>query len=461
MAVIYDYIVVGSGPGGGVVGYNLHRAGAKVAILEAGQYFRKNTFPRNDADSSAQLYWGGGIEFDSKAKMAFLRARVVGGTSIVNQALLNRFDDIAFNDWKDQSGVDYFSADAMDRYYDEVLKMINLYEFSRPEFNRNAELFTKACDQIGYKWGLLHRAQNDCAGERGNDCIACLGGCHRDSKQSTMATYIQEGEKTGLEVIANTEVHHIDDKGDHVQVFGATRGTKVKFRTRKVILAGGSFGTTKMLLQSGYKEALPALGKYFSTHPQFMNFGVFDDEVNAHKGYFQTVASKDANFRKAGFKLEIVFAPPVSLAMLFPEIGKAHQEIMRNYTRISCVEIAVRDENTGEIKVNNKGRLVVEKELTAQDMRRRDAGLEAVHNIMSTAGAKQVLHAPMYFGLHLMGGAAMGTDGMDSVVDPEFKLHGHSNVYVCDSSLFPNAPGINPSLTIFALSQKLSEQLIN
>ena len=73
-----------------------------------------------------------------------------------------------------------------------------------------------------YKWGLLRRAQSDCAGEKGNDCIACLGGCHRDSKQSSMVTYIQQGEKKGLQVIANTEVSHLEDKRDHVVVFGTT-----------------------------------------------------------------------------------------------------------------------------------------------------------------------------------------------------------------------------------------------
>jgi len=456
---MYDYIVIGSGPGGGVVGYQLHEAGADVAILEAGNFFRKDTFPTNEADTSAQLYWGGGIEFNKNAKMAFLRARVVGGTSIVNQALVDDFDDIALNDWKAQSGVDYFTVEKMKPYYDTVRDFLKIYEFSRPEFNRNAELYTKASDALGHKWDFLHRAQSDCALEKGNDCIACLGGCHRDSKQSSMTTYIQEGEKTGLNVIANTEVHHFEDKDDHVVVYGSTKGTRVKFLARKLIVAGGSFGTTQMLFNSGFKEKFPSLGKYFSSHPQFMNFGVFDEPVNSHKGYFQTVASKDPNFRKSGFKLEIVFAPPVSIAMLFKEYGRDHQAIMRDYTKISCVEIAVRDENVGEIRVNNKGRLEVEKNLTDQDKKRRDTGLETVHNIMAKAGAKKVLHAPMYFGLHLMGGAVIGTDSKTSVVNPEFNIHGSKNIYVCDSSLFPNAPGINPSLTIFALSQKLSEQL--
>lgn len=460
MPKTYEYIIIGTGPGGSVAAYNLHKAGADVVLIEAGKFFRKDTFPRNEADVAAQLYWGGGIEFDKNARMAFLRARVVGGTSIVNQALLDRFDDIAFADWKAQSGVEFFNNKDMESAYDKVSNFLKIYEFKRSEFNTNAKLFTDACDKLGYKWSLLHRGQSDCGLEKGNDCIACLGGCHRDSKQSSMATYIQTGEKEGLKVIDETEISHFEEHEDGVTVYGATRGTKVKFKAKNIILAGGSFGTTKMLFQSGYKTKLPNLGKNFATHPQFMNFGIFDEEVNSHKGYFQTVASKDPNFRKAGFKLECVFAGPVSLAMLFKQFGNDLHHIMKDYRKLTCVEIAVRDENTGEIMVNNKGRLVLQKEMTDQDKKRRDAGMEVVFNIMNTAGAKQVFQAPMYFGLHLMGGAGMGVDGRNSVVGPDFILHGSKRVYVCDSSLFPNAPGINPSLTIFALSQYLSEQLI-
>jgi choline dehydrogenase-like flavoprotein len=58
-----------------------------------------------------------------------------------------------------------------------------------------------------------------------------------------------------------------------------------------------------------------------------------------------------------------------------------------------------------------------------------------------------------------MGGCALGTDPARSVVGPDFRLHGHRRTFVCDSSLFPSAPGINPSLTVMALALRAAEEV--
>jgi choline dehydrogenase-like flavoprotein len=56
-----------------------------------------------------------------------------------------------------------------------------------------------------------------------------------------------------------------------------------------------------------------------------------------------------------------------------------------------------------------------------------------------------------------MGGCSLGTDPSRSVVSPEFRLHGSRRIYAADSSIFPNAPGINPSFTIMALALKAAD----
>ncbi len=459
MKEVFDYIIVGAGTAGGVLAYNLTKAGANCLLIEAGQHFTKETFPTAEADASAQMYWGGGIEFSHNARMAFLRGKLVGGGSVVNQALMDRFDDIALDDWRDESGIDFFNEKDMAPLYETSESMIGLHTFKAEERTRNAELFVKGCDECGYKWHFLRRAQKDCAFSKYNDCIACLGGCHRDSKQSTLVTYIRDAEKEGLKVQANTTIEKVESDSDGVTLYGLQHEKEVTLKCKKVVLSGGAFGTAALLLKSGFKKQIPSIGKYFASHPQFMFFGLYDEIINAHKGMFQSVASKDPRFRAKGFKLENVFAGPASTAMLFTGFGPDHRDFMQHYNRMTCAEVAVRDENAGEIMVDKKGKMSVKKELTDQDHTRMNQGVVVLKEILAASGAKRVVESPMYFGLHLMGGARMGTDDMLAAVNPDFSLKNKKNIYVCDSSVFPNAPGINPALTIMALAHKLSQQL--
>lgn len=457
---MYDYLIIGSGAGGGVMAHRLHQAGAKVLLLEAGKAYRKETFPKDELAYSPQLFWGGGLEFDTSSKMAFLRARCLGGTTIVNQCLLDRFDDLALDDWKRVSGIPFFSSAGLDADYQKVEAQLSLQTIEPHQFNRNTRLFIKGCDQNGFGWAPLQRGQSDCALEQGNDCIGCLGGCHRDSKQSTLVGYIQPAELKGLEVKAEFIAELIETYPDYVKVSGLHQGQKQSLEARNLVLAAGAFGSTKLLLQSGFGHKLPALGKNFASHPQFMSFGIFDQPVDAHKGAFQGVKSKDPVFRQSGFKLENVFAPPISVAMLYPKLGMSHQQFMKLYRHLACVEVAIRDEAVGEIRLGKQGKLAVHKPLTKQDQHRRDMGLGVVNQMFITLGAREIVQSPFYFGLHLMGGCVMGQDEKASVVNQDFKVHGQDRLYIADSSLFPNAPGINPAMTIMALAERLSAQLV-
>lgn len=460
MAQIFDFIVIGSGSSGGTLARNLLEAGANVLLLEAGKFFRHNTFPKNEADYSAQLFWGGGLEFDSKARTAFLRAKCVGGTTIVNQCLMDRFDEVCFSDWKTETGIDWMSVEAMTPYYEKAESRLSLRTFSGENCNRNAQLFTTACDSLGYKWKFLRRGESDCQHEHGNDCIGCLGGCFRNSKQSSLVSSIEVAEKKGLQILSEFEVDKIEHFDDSVKIYGLHQGVKKELTCRKLCLAAGSFGSTQLLLKSGFKSKLPHLGKGFTQHPQYMFFGLFDQPVDAHKGAFQTVASADPNFRQKGFKLENVYAQPISVGMLFNTFGKQHQDWMKKFRYYSCIEVAVRDEAVGEISIDKKGKLVINKTLTDQDKKRKDLGVETLKKIFQAQGAKEIIESPFYFGLHLMGGCALGTDPKKSVVNPEFTVHGFKNIHIADTSTYPGAPGINPSLSAMAFSMKLSEMLI-
>jgi len=136
----YDVMIVGAGVSGSFIGWYLAEKGIKCLILEAGSYFHAGNYPRNERDSNSKFYWGGGLEFNTHASIGLLRPKAVGGGSIVNQALLDRFDANALDSWKNRSGVDYFTQKALEKYYDIVDEELVSQEIPAKYRNGNAEV---------------------------------------------------------------------------------------------------------------------------------------------------------------------------------------------------------------------------------------------------------------------------------------------------------------------------------
>ena len=71
--------------------------------------------------------------------------------------------------------------------------------------------------------------------------------------------------------------------------------------------------------------------------------------------------------------------------------------------------------------------------------------LEAVANIPTTA--------------HILGGAVVGADPEHGVIDSEHRVFGYQNMLICDGSAVPANPGVNPSLTICAMSERAMSKI--
>jgi choline dehydrogenase-like flavoprotein len=455
-----DFVIIGSGVSGSRMAYELGRGGATCVLLEAGRSFNASTFPGNELDYSAKMFWGGGLEVSKDGRLGFLRAKCVGGTSIVNQALLNRFNDDVWDDWRQRTQIPFLTSQVMLAYYEAVEKELKVAQIPPKYHNKNAIIFIKAFNHLGFRWEPVRRAQGDCKLDEGSDCIVCLGGCPRNSKQSALVTTLRWAIEHGVDVRSEFEVGQIEHFRDHVIVHGYHHGQKTKVAGRRAVLAAGSFGNTALLIRSGFQKKLSALGKKFSCHPQLMTFALFDEPINAHKGALQAVESTDTRFRQKGVKLENVYVGPIGVAMLLPGYGKSYQSLMKRYRFMASIEVAVRDEPVGSITLDRKDNLVIHKPMTSFDKEKLNYGQAQVIELFQAVDAKEIVNSGQPFGLHLMGGCTLGTDPKTSVVSPEFKVHGYPNLIAADSSVFPAAPGTNPSFTIMALSLKAARELL-
>ncbi|NMC41904.1 MAG: NAD(P)-binding protein [Bacteroidales bacterium] len=60
---------------------------------------------------------------------------------------------------------------------------------------------------------------------------------------------------------------------------------------------------------------------------------------------------------------------------------------------------------------------------------------------------------------HILGGAVIGSSAENGVVDIIHKVFGYENIYICDGSTVPANPGVNPSLTITAMSERAMSKI--
>lgn len=459
---VYDAVVIGAGISGSNIAARLQAAGMKCLVLEAGHWFNRHTYPRNERDGNSRLFWGGGMELNTSTTMAILRPKVVGGGSIVNQALLDEFDASAFDSWRSQSGIDFLRADTFAPVYEDIRRDIPNEKLDHAFDNGNARVFHEGLKACGYETASLSRAQRGCRFEEGNDCIECLSGCRLDSKQSTPVAVLPNGFRHGLQLLADCEVTQIAP-GREVQrvyarhpVYGALR-----FEARRIVLASGAIGNTKLLQASaGFSERLPMLGRNFWTHPQYMMFGVYEKPVRAWSGPMQSWKTADARFRAMGFKLENVFAPPIAVSMLMPSLGQELMRDMRKIDSLASIEVAIRDVTPGRILRGNAGQTIIQKELGAEDRVRVAAGKDVIRETFARTGAMRVIDGKFGIGLHLMGGLCLNQDAQGGCIAPDFRLHGFPGIWCADSSSFPTAPGINPSLTIMALARLATKRIL-
>ena len=120
-----------------------------MLLLEAGKRFTAATFPQNEMDANAQLMWNGGMDLSRDAATLFIRGKVLGGGTIINQCLLDRFDDVALDDWRSATDVDFFRTQNMERHYDAVESNLSLHYMEKADWNRNAELYVEGFEKMG------------------------------------------------------------------------------------------------------------------------------------------------------------------------------------------------------------------------------------------------------------------------------------------------------------------------
>ena len=60
---------------------------------------------------------------------------------------------------------------------------------------------------------------------------------------------------------------------------------------------------------------------------------------------------------------------------------------------------------------------------------------------------------------HILGGSVIGKSISEGVINKDQKVFGYNEMYVCDGSAVSSNPGVNPSLTITAMAERVMDRI--
>jgi choline dehydrogenase-like flavoprotein len=95
-----------------------------------------------------------------------------------------------------------------------------------------------------------------------------------------------------------------------------------------------------------------------------------------------------------------------------------------------------------------------------EDRKTLSRGQQIARKIFADLGVEQIEELPRTgWGHHHMGTCRMGENPQTSVVDPNLRVHGTKNLFLAGSSVFVTSGTANPTLTLTALTFRLSDHL--
>ncbi len=513
----YDYIIIGSGFGGSISALRLTEKGYNVLVIEKGRSFTSEDFPKSNWNLRKWM-WLPSIRFFGFFKMTFFRHVCilsgvgVGGGSLVYANTLPRPRKEFFNsgnwaglaDWEKELFPHYETAEKMlgatlnPELYDSDITLrelaIQLGKDKLFEPVRASVFFGEPQMKVPDPYFNGEGPQR----EGCSFCGGCMTGCRHNAKNSLDKNYLFLAEKRGAHILPEHFVKSIipittaDGRPGYQLIYKKTSSKffshRKKVLTTGVILAGGVLGTVRLMLDMR-KKYLPNLsnkvGDCVRTNNESLVLidsrdntkdfskgiaigSIFPPNENSHlepvrygsgSGFWKLLAVPLTHGKNVFIRMRKLL-----YHLLRHPFSWLHIYFTNDFAKQSVILLFMQHINsTLRLKRGIFGLRTQISEGAAPTafMTESKRLAEQVSSLIN--GKPFVMITEAITGIpttaHILGGSVIGNSISEGVIDKDQKVFGYDNMYVCDGSAISSNPGVNPSLTIAAMTERAMERI--
>lgn len=504
----YDYVIVGSGFGGSVSALRLSEKGYKVVVIEKGKWWKPSDFPKNNWQLKKWM-WEPKLGFKGIFKMTFLNHVTVlsgvgvGGGSLTYANTLP-IPKVAFFNSGSWAGMADWEKE-LAPHYQRAYKMLGA------DINPSAGPADKAIkklaedlgrpDQYGptkvaVYFGKPGETVPDPYFEgKGPDrtgcklCGECMTGCRHNAKNTLDKNYLYLAQQLGAEIIAEHEVTNLvpidgQDGSDGYQVHFKSKNQRCQVSTKGVIFAGGVMGTMPLLLklkETSLPRLSDRLGCSVSTNNESLINVISNNEKEDYsKGIaIGSILHTDENthieptrYGKGSGFFKTMLLPMAYGRNIFSRVGKMLWAIIKSpltffrnlfSKRFSEKTTILLFMQTVNSTIRIKRGKITPMKTVVESGPKPSAFIPEAKSLAEKYG--KIVNGRLYvsfletfFGIpttaHILGGAGMGVNEKQGVINANNEVYGYKNMLICDGSMISANPGVNPALSITAISER-------
>ena len=393
-----DAVVVGSGAGGGVIAASLAEAGLEVVVLEASGYYDESQFNGYELWAYQNMYWRGGPQPTADLNMTLQAGSTLGGGTTINWTNCLRTRPWVREEWARDHGLAGLDGPEFDAHLDAVCERL-LVNDRCSDLNGTQQRMKEGAEALGWSFRTILRNIDESRYDPATAGYIGFGD-RSGAKQSTARTYLADAAGRGTRFVVHCFADRIVTEGGRAAGVEAVytdpetgRGSRVRVRAPRVVVAAGSLESPALLLRSGIGG--PAVGENLHLHPCTAVFGSYGEDQRAWWGAPQAglVDEFAAAEDEYGFLLEATqYALGIGASALPFTSGEEHKELMHRFRYGATFIGLVRDRGAGRVTVDAEGQAVPWYSLTDElDLRNTRRAIDAQIRVHHAAGAREIM----------------------------------------------------------------------